>query len=160
MLKFAFNGLLAVMLTLAISLALGSRASAADVADAKEGKAINALLITGGCCHDYTNQKNIIAQGIEARSKLPIKWTIVQQGGKTTNTKIDVYKKDNWYKGYDIVVHNECFAGVADRAWTARILKAHQQGVPALIIHCAMHLGSSTGYRKILTIPMGRTTND
>ena len=139
MLKYLLNGSLAVMLAVVVMVFSTSAVKAVDLKESKTPKAINALLVTGGCCHDYTKQKNIIAEGIQARSKVPIRWTIVQQGGKTTNTKIDVYKKDNWYKGYDIIVHNECFAAVADPIWTARILKAHREGVPALIIHCAMH---------------------
>ncbi len=100
-------------------------------------KPIRALLITGGCCHDYTRQKRILSEGISARA--PVEWTIVQQGGSTTDTKIAVYEKADWYKGFDIVVHNECFAGVTDPAWTERIIKPHREGLPAIVIHCAMH---------------------
>ncbi|WP_339742776.1 discoidin domain-containing protein [uncultured Rubinisphaera sp.] len=104
--------------------------------DAAE-KPIKALLITGGCCHDYARQQNIIAQGVSARAD--VEWTIVHQGGSTTDTKIPVYEDDNWADGFDIIVHNECFAGVKDKEWTDRILKPHQNGTPAILIHCAMH---------------------
>ncbi|MHC5540294.1 ThuA domain-containing protein, partial [Singulisphaera rosea] len=103
-------------------------------------KPIRALLITGGCCHDYTKQKTILSEGISARA--PVVWTIVQQGGTTTNTKLPVYENPDWAKGYDIVVHNECFSDIPDPAWTQRILKPHKEGTPAVVIHCAMH-----GYR-------------
>ena len=65
--------------------------------------------------------------------------TVVQQGGTTTNTKIPLYEDPNWADGYDIVLHDECFSDVPDPAWTQRILKPHQAGLPGVVIHCAMH---------------------
>lgn len=100
---------------------------------------VRALFVTGGCCHDYDAQKQILTEGISARTKLKIDWTIVHQGGRTTNTKIPLYEKDDWAKGYDVVVHDECFAKVADPKWTERILKPHREGVPAVVLHCAAH---------------------
>jgi len=98
---------------------------------------IKALLVTGGCCHDYQTQKNIIQEGLEARAHIEV--TVVHQGGSTTDTKIPLYQDPNWAEGYDIVLHNECFAAVKDPAWTARVLKPHQEGLPGVVIHCAMH---------------------
>lgn len=100
-------------------------------------KPIKALLVTGGCCHDYQTQKNIIKEGLEARAHIEV--TVVHQGGSTTDTKIPLYQDPNWAKGYDIILHNECFAAVKDPAWTARVLKPHQEGLPGVVIHCAMH---------------------
>ena len=93
--------------------------------------------MTGGCCHDYDAQKKILSEGISARA--PVEWTIVQQGGSTTNTKIPLYENPDWAKGFDIVVHNECFADIPDPEWTQRVLKPHREGLPAVVIHCAMH---------------------
>ncbi len=98
---------------------------------------INALLVTGGCCHDYDRQKLILTRGISARAN--VRWMVVQQGGKTTNTKIPLYNDPDWAKGFDIVVHNECFAHVKDKEFVDRILKPHREGTPAILIHCAMH---------------------
>ncbi|MCC9606438.1 discoidin domain-containing protein [Blastopirellula sp. JC732] len=100
-------------------------------------KPIKALLVTGGCCHDYDSQKNLIKAGLEERALIEV--TVVHQGGSTTDTKIPLYQDPNWAKGYDIILHDECFAGVNDPAWTARVLKPHQEGVPGVVIHCAMH---------------------
>ncbi|MFN3149338.1 discoidin domain-containing protein [Bremerella sp.] len=100
-------------------------------------KPIKALLVTGGCCHDYQTQKNIIKEGLEARAHIEV--TVVHEGGSTTDTKIPLYQNPNWADGYDIVLHNECFAAVKDPAWTARVLKPHQEGLPGVVIHCAMH---------------------
>ena len=100
-------------------------------------KPIRALLITGGCCHDYERQKKILTEGISSRAY--VEWEIVHQGGAATNAKIPYYENPDWAKGFDIVVHNECFADVPDPSWTQRVLKPHQDGVPAIVIHCAMH---------------------
>ena len=98
---------------------------------------IQALLVTGGCCHDYDRQKLILTRGISARAN--VQWTVVHQGGTTTDTKIPLYDDPNWADGFDIVVHNECFAGVTDKEFVDRILKPHREGLPAILIHCAMH---------------------
>ncbi|TWT38745.1 DUF7133 domain-containing protein [Blastopirellula retiformator] len=100
-------------------------------------KPIKALLVTGGCCHDYDSQKNLIKKGLEERANIEV--TVVHQGGSTTDTKIPLYQGPDWAKGYDVILHDECFAGVKDPAWTARVLKPHQEGVPGVVIHCAMH---------------------
>jgi type 1 glutamine amidotransferase len=98
---------------------------------------IKALLVTGGCCHDYEGQKKILSEGISARA--PVQWEIVQQGGKLTTSRIPLYENADWASGFDVVVHNECFSDIPDPAWTQRILKPHQAGLPAVVIHCAMH---------------------
>jgi putative heme-binding domain-containing protein len=103
----------------------------------KSEKPIRALLITGGCCHDYSRQKLILTKGISARAN--VIWTVVQQGGTGTNAKIPLYEDPDWADGFDVVVHNECFAAVSDEKWVERILKPHRDGLPALLIHCAMH---------------------
>jgi putative membrane-bound dehydrogenase-like protein len=117
---------------LSIALIAPAAARAAD-----EVKPIKALLVTGGCCHDYEAQKKILSEGISARAH--VEWTIVLQGGTATNSKIPLYEDPDWAKGYDVVVHNECFADIPDPAWTERVLKPHREGLPAVVIHCAMH---------------------
>ena len=68
---------------------------------------IRALLVCGGCCHDYTRQKQIISKGVSARAN--VVWTLVQQGGTATDSYIPLYRDKNWSEGFDIVIHNECF---------------------------------------------------
>jgi putative membrane-bound dehydrogenase-like protein len=108
-------------------------------AQENDDKTIRALLVTGGCCHDYETQKKILSEGISARCGLKIDWTIIQQGGTATNSKIDLYQDADWAQDFDIVIHNECFSDVDDKEWVERILKPHREGVAAIVIHCAMH---------------------
>lgn len=102
-------------------------------------KKIRALLVTGGCCHDYKLQKTILPAGINERVGLDIDWTVVHQGGTTTDTAIPLYEDPDWAEGYDVVVHNECFAKVDDADFVEGILAPHREGLPAVLIHCAMH---------------------
>ena len=100
-------------------------------------KPIRALLVTGGCCHDYAKQKVILSEGVSDRAN--VEWHIVQQGGSATNSKIPLYENPDWAKGFDVIVHNECFAEIKEPEWTKRVLKPHKEGLPAIVIHCSMH---------------------
>lgn len=100
-------------------------------------KPIRALYVTGGCCHDYTAQKKILPEGVSARAN--VVWTVVQEGGTSTNHKVSLYENPNWADGYDVVVHNECFADVKDTEFVRKITEPHKNGLPGIVVHCAMH---------------------
>ena len=100
-------------------------------------KAIKALLITGGCCHNYIFQSKALTEGVN--KSVNAEWTIVNEGGTGTQGMIDLYNDPNWSKKYDVVVHNECFANTVDPEYIRKITKAHHEGTPAIVIHCAMH---------------------
>jgi len=100
-------------------------------------KAIKALVITGGCCHNYEFQAKALTEGISKSVK--VDWTVVNEGGNGTKAQISLYDNPDWAKGYDIVIHNECFADTTDAGYIKRITSAHKVGVPAMVIHCAMH---------------------
>ena len=98
---------------------------------------LHALLITGGCCHDYDFQKNTLTGALSQRT--PIDWTIVHEGGDSKDFQSKLFNNPNWSEDYDIVVHNQCYANTADPAYIAKIVGAHKAGTPAVVIHCAMH---------------------
>jgi len=104
-------------------------------------KPLRALMVCGGCCHDYTAQKKILSEGISARAN--VEWTIVHEDApKGTNEKlhrVSIYEKPNWAAGYDIVLHNECFGAVDDVAFVEGIAAVHKAGVPAVMLHCSAH---------------------
>lgn len=107
---------------------------------AEPAKPLRALYITGGCCHDYNNEKVILSKGVSARAN--VEWVIVQAGGSGTKfqgIESSLYQKADWAKGYDVVVHNECFADDADPEYIERVLAPHRAGTPAVVIHCTMH---------------------
>ncbi len=105
--------------------------------DPKPG-ALNILLVTGGCCHDYDFQTKAMQLAFKERG-FNANWTVVNQGGKGTKAQIDLYKNPDWSKGFDVVIHNECFAGTDNAEYIRSITKAHHDGVNAVVIHCAMH---------------------
>src|SRR5688572_4342479 len=82
---------------------------------AKDPQPLKILLVCGGCCHDYQAQKNVIQTGLEERAFVEV--TVVHQGGSATDSKIELYDNPEWAKGYDLVIHDECFADVKDKAW-------------------------------------------
>jgi type 1 glutamine amidotransferase len=111
-------------------------AAAASVQAAETAKPLRALMVCGGCCHDYANQKQILSQGISSRAN--VQFTIVHEGNDRTN-RVSIYEKPDWWKGYDVVVHNECFGMVNDNQFIENITAAHQASVPAVMLHCSTH---------------------
>ena len=101
------------------------------------GPRVKALMVSGGCCHDYPAQARVIMTAISR--VVPVDWMVAIQGGRGTTGHLPVYDKSDWDQGFDIVIHNECFADVKDPAFIRRITSAHRGGPPAMVIHCAMH---------------------
>ena len=132
---------------LAIALATFMTPGLVTAQEKKEApKPIRALLVLGGCCHDYKAQKDILAKGIAERANVEL---VVAYEPKTdTRTLNPVYNNDDWAKGFDVVIHDECSADVKDEAVIERILKPHKDGLPAVFLHCAMHSFRSKGYPK------------
>ena len=66
-------------------------------------------MITGGCCHDYKQQKNIISEGISER--VPTKWDIFfEMDEKKSKARLS---KKGWADQYDfIIASDECYSEV------------------------------------------------
>jgi type 1 glutamine amidotransferase len=130
---------------LALALGIGTfaliaatwRAGIAAPDEKGAGRPLRAMLITGGCCHDYERQKAILSEGISARAR--VEWTIVHEGGQAQDHRVGVYEKPDWARGYDIIVHNECFSKITDTAFIGNVTAAHRNGTAAVVIHCTMH---------------------
>jgi type 1 glutamine amidotransferase len=120
----------------------------------EQPKPIKALLVLGGCCHDYAKQKDILATGIAklANVEVTIAWDSVDdgKGGKKNNGSTGhlnpVYNNPDWSKGFDVVIHDECSADLKDLAQINNILKPHKEGLPAVVLHCGMHCYRSEGF--------------
>ena len=85
-----------------------------DAADKKKPlpKPLRALLISGGCCHDYAKQKDILQQGLERR--INIKIDHVHSPDKSTKPPLAIFGNPDYAKGYDLVIHDECAANQND----------------------------------------------
>src|SRR5687768_920515 len=90
--------LVALLSALAVSTALPARAAAPNDAKkeaaAGDPKPIRALLVIGGCCHDYAKQKDILAKGISERAHVEV--TIAYDPDKGTKHLNPVYEKEDW----------------------------------------------------------------
>ncbi len=122
------------------------------LAEAEEPpRPIRALLVIGGCCHDYARQKDILTRGISERAH--VEWTIAHDPDTTTRHKNPVYDSPDWAKGFDVVVHDECSSDVNDRAVIDRVLKPHQEGLPGVVLHCGMHSYRTEGWNRKMATP-------
>lgn len=114
--------------------------------NSKSGQELKVLLVAGGCCHDYASQTKILKEGIEKRIRAKV--TVVYNPDTKTTATFKIYEKDDWAKGYDVVIHDECCANVTEGEYVKRILAAHRSGVPAVNLHCAMHSYRWGDFRK------------
>ena len=104
--------------------------------DAPKSRPLKALLVAGGCCHDYKGQHEALFKGIQARANIQVDvfWT----DDKSVNPPLPLYDNPDWAKGYDVIIHDECAAGNKDLKVLQNILDAHKT-IPAVHLHCAMH---------------------
>ena len=142
--------LLAGLAALAV---LSPLAPAADkekpAADKPAVKPLKALLVLGGCCHDYAKQQDILAKGISARANVEV--TIAYDPDTTTKHLNPIYANADWAKGYDVIIHDECSSDVKDLDVINNILKPHKGGLPGVVLHCGMHCYRSEGWPKEVT---------
>lgn len=122
------NRLLTALLTAALTL---------TTIHAQDNKPLRALLITGGCCHDYANQKDILKKGIEARANVVVDQ--IHTADSSTKPPLAIFGNPDYAKGYDVVIHDECAADISDPAVIKGVLAPHRAGVPGVNLHCAMH---------------------
>ncbi len=138
---------------LAASLAIFLSSQLAFSAD-KDPAPLRALLITGGCCHDYEAQKAILTNGITALAN--VKWTVLHEAkNEEKDHAFSVYSKSNWTRGFDVIVHNECSGKLTNTTLINQIVRAHTDGVPAVMIHCTMHSyrdAETDQWRKLLGV--------
>jgi type 1 glutamine amidotransferase len=128
------------LLFVAASLAPIQPAKAAEPAV----KPLRAVIILGGCCHDYAKQKDILKEGLEKRANVQV--DIVYSADTTTRARFDIYEKPDWAKNYDVVVHDDCSSDVTETNYVNNILAA-QKTIPAVNLHCAMHSYRWGNYR-------------
>ncbi len=122
-------------------------ASALGCLSAADTPPIKILLLTGGCCHDYKAQKDILKTGLQERLNATVVQIHVNDG--STKPPLPIYGNPEYAKGYDLVIHDECAAGVDDPAVIQGVLKPHKvDGIPAVNLHCAMHCYRFGNYGK------------
>src|SRR5882724_387363 len=91
---------------------------------------LRVLLISGGCCHDYAHQKDILKKGIEERANVTIDQ--IYSEDTSTHPPLAILGNPDYAKGYDVIIHDECAADVSDPAKVEAVLKPHRDGVPGV----------------------------
>ncbi len=119
------------------SLLIGAALLSTPLQAENASKQLRILLITGGCCHDYATQKDLLKAGIEKRISAVVDQ--VHTDDKSTKPPLAIYGNPDYAKGYDLVIHDECAAGISDEAVIQGVLAPHKQGIPGVNLHCAMH---------------------
>lgn len=104
---------------------------------AQEVKPLKVMLITGGCCHDYKTQTDILKKGLEERINVTVDQVHVDDG--STRPALPIYGNPDYAAGYDLVIHDECAADIKDVETVKGVLKPHVDGIPVVALHCAMH---------------------
>ena len=130
---FGPSGCLAITILLCLLSNISLAQTSVEQADQRP---LRALLITGGCCHDYAAQQKALQEGIQARAnvRVDVYWT----DNSTTAPVFPLYSKLNWAEEYDVIIHDECGASIDDPALVNRIVQVHKR-LPAVHLHCAMH---------------------
>ena len=98
---------------------------------------IRALLITGGCCHEYAKQKDVLKQGLESRANIVVDQ--IHTDDKSTHPPLAILGNPDYAKGYDVVIHDECGSDISDPKTVEGVLNPHRNGIPGVNLHCAMH---------------------
>jgi hypothetical protein len=105
---------------------------------AQEAKPLKVLLITGGCCHDYAKQKDILKKGIEERINAKVTQIHTDDSG-TSPLPLGILADPKYGTKWDVVIHDECAADIKDVEIVKAVLKPHMDGIPGVNLHCAMH---------------------
>src|ERR1041385_3965908 len=100
-------------------------------------KPLKALLVIGGCCHEYDVQKDLLKQGLEKRVNVQV--DIAYSSDKSGSPPLPILGNPNYAQGYDVVIHDECAASIADLTVIQGVLAPHRAGIPGVNLHCGVH---------------------
>jgi len=102
------------------------------------GPALNVLVVSGGCCHDYPSQDRILYDILNKVA--PINWTFALGMTNLPDGRLPLYADPNYGNKFDLIVHNECWAnGDFPPQFLQNIVAPHMRGTPALVFHCSLH---------------------
>ncbi|PWF55424.1 ThuA domain-containing protein, partial [Massilia glaciei] len=132
--------------SLALALVLGTT----QLLRAEPVKPIKVLIVSGGCCHDYARQREILETGLKARIHVQVTQLFhdPKAGERATRPALPIYGNPRYADGYDVVIHNECAADEDSPAVLDAVLAPHRQGTPGVNLHCAMHSYRSGDWKR------------
>jgi hypothetical protein len=88
------------------------------------------LQLAGGCCHDYENQKVVLAEGLKLRFNCTVD-TVHEGDGR--EHEMSIFNKENWAADYGVILFNICYGHMKNEAthpviWTNEYRKARVFG--------------------------------
>jgi type 1 glutamine amidotransferase len=123
---------------------------------------LNVLVVSGGCCHDYPAQNQVLYDVLNPVA--PINWTfeLGMTNLSVTQGKLPLYSDPDWASRFDLVIHNECWAnGEFPPVFMRSLTLGHDRGIPAMMIHCSLHSYRSSpidDWRELIGITSRRHT--
>ena len=117
---------------------------------AKAAAPVKILIVSGGCCHDYPQQRKLLEEGLKSRMTAQVSHDFHDPGPgeKATRPALPIYGNPDYAKGFDVVIHNECAADEDSAAALDAVLAPHRAGKPAVNLHCAMHSYRSGAWKQ------------
>jgi hypothetical protein len=101
----------------------------------EEAKPIKALMLVGGCCHDYKKMPGVLTEKIGelANVKFDIKFLASAQEDAA------LLRDPHFADGYDVIVYDICFGEKWKDGDYDGAIQVAQEGKPAVFVHCSMH---------------------
>jgi type 1 glutamine amidotransferase len=95
---------------------------------AQPAKPLKALILAGGCCHDYKTLVPFLTNSLAERVNITfdVDFSFARLGNK------------DFADAYDVIVYDVCFTN-AEPAELDNALNTIRAGKPAVMIHCAVH---------------------
>lgn len=111
---------------------------------------VKILIVSGGCCHDYPRQREVLERALKERMPAEVSHVYYdpKPGEKATRPALPIFGNPHYADGYDVVIHNECAADEDSAAALDAVLAPHRKGIPAVNLHCAMHSYRSGNWKQ------------
>jgi putative membrane-bound dehydrogenase-like protein len=95
-------GCLSFLAAASLFIVTAAGSMAARAAETAASRPVRALLVAGGCCHDYPGQHKARVEGIQAKANVPVDvyWT----DDPSTNPPLRLYESADWVTGKDAPV--------------------------------------------------------
>jgi hypothetical protein len=102
---------------------------------AQEVRPIKALMLVGGCCHDYKTMPGVLTAAIEKSANIQFQIKLLE----TAEDDAVLLRNSHFADGYDVVIYDICFGEKWKDGDYDGAMETARQGKPAVFIHCAMH---------------------
>ena len=96
---------------------------------------LKTLFVTGGTSHNYHVLAPLITAGMAQFANIAFTVKMCDKAEQL----VAVMKDPKLGEGYDAIVYDMCYAGIADDDLVANAKRVTSEGKPTVMLHCAMH---------------------